>query len=211
MQKEHVHASTSGLGEKPKIHGNALVIGCELGLWTSVGENTSLEEVEMGDYSYICARGQAIWATIGKFCSIASDCRINPGNHPVWRASQHHWTYRSQSYNLGSDDDDFFNHRRQHWVTIGHDVWIGHGVTILAGVNVGTGAVIGAGAVVSKDVRPYEIVAGVPARSIKSRFTSQQAEELMEIAYWDWPRDKLKASLKDIRALSIDAFIEKYK
>lgn len=95
-------------------------------------------------------------------------------------------------------------------MTIGHDVWIGHGVTILPGVRVGTGAVIGAGVVVSKDVAPYEIVGGVPARHIKWRFTPAQATALQDIACWDRDHAALKAALPDIRALDIDAFIAKY-
>jgi phosphonate metabolism protein (transferase hexapeptide repeat family) len=154
--------------------------------------------------------GNVVWSTIGKFCSIAEGVRINPGNHATWRASQHHFTYRAAQFGLGEDDDDFFQWRRDHWVTIGHDVWIGHGVTVLAGVTIGTGAVIGAGAVVSKNVAPYEIVGGVPARHLKWRFTPKQAEALQQMAWWDWSHAALKASLPDIRALDIDAFIEKY-
>jgi acetyltransferase-like isoleucine patch superfamily enzyme len=111
---------------------------------------------------------------------------------------------------LGEDDDDFFQWRRDHWVNIGHDVWIGHGVTILPGVTIGTGAVVGAGAVVSKDVEPYEIVGGVPARHIRWRFEKPEAEALQEIAWWDWDHARLKDALPDIRALDIHAFIEKH-
>jgi hypothetical protein len=96
-------------------------------------------------------------------------------------------------------------------VNIGHDVWIGHGVTVTAGVRIGTGAVIGAGAVVTRDVDPYTVVGGVPARVIKPRFSPEQAEALQEIAVWNWDRDTYKAALPDIRALPIDAFIEKYR
>lgn len=199
------------LTEAPTIHDSARVVDCELGRWTEIYANVSMRESSFGDYSYIVQGGNVVWSTIGKFCSIAEGARINPGNHATWRASQHHFTYRAAQYGLGQDDDAFFQWRRDHWVTIGHDVWIGHGVTVLAGVTIGTGAVIGAGAVVSKDVEPYTIVGGVPARQIRRRFSPDQAQALLDIAWWDWTDEALRTALPDIRALPIDAFIEKYR
>lgn len=202
--------SKKHLSEAPTIHPEATVTDCELGVWTEVGKGTMMKEVQMGDYSYITQHCHVVWTTIGKFCSIANSARINPGNHPTWRATQHHSVYRAEAYCLGEDDHDFFQWRKDDWVTIGHDVWIGHGVTITAGVTIGDGAVIGAGAVVTKDVAAYTVVGGVPARFIKRRFSEQHATALQAIAIWDWPREKYKSALPDIRALSIDAFIAKY-
>lgn len=198
------------LSEAPTVHDTATVVDCELGKWTEVMAHVSMRESQFGDYSYIVKHGNVIWSTIGKFCSIAEGARINPGNHATWRASQHHFTYRAEQFGLGVDDEDFFQWRKDNWVTIGHDVWIGHGVTILAGVTVGDGAVIGAGAVVSKDVAPYTIVGGVPATTIKRRFTEAQAEALQRIAWWNWSHVQLRDALPDIRQLPIDGFIEKY-
>lgn len=203
--------SKGHLSEAPTIHPEAHVVDCDLGVWTEVGKGTQMRASSMGDYSYITQHCHVVWTTIGKFCSIANSTRINPGNHPTWRAVQHHSVYRAEAYGLGPDDTEFFEWRKDHWVTIGHDVWIGHGVTVTAGVTIGTGAVIGAGAVVTRDVAPYTVVGGVPARFIKRRFSEAQANALQDIAVWDWSRDKYKAALPDIRALDIDAFIEKYR
>jgi phosphonate metabolism protein (transferase hexapeptide repeat family) len=195
----------------PGISPQANVRDCILGPWTRVGARTSLMETQMGAYSYIVTDSSAAYTTIGKFCSIARDTRINPGNHPTWKAALHHFTYRSVSYELGqADDDEFFDWRRADHVTIGHDVWIGHGATILAGVNVGTGAVVGAGAVVSKDVAPFTIVGGVPSKPIRERFPKPVQDGLLQLAWWDWEHEKLAEALADFRALDADAFVEKH-
>jgi acetyltransferase-like isoleucine patch superfamily enzyme len=81
-------------------------------------------------------------------------------------------------------------------VIIGNDVWICYGATILSGVKIGHGAVIGARAVVTKDVEPYAVVAGNPAREIKKRFTPKQIQKLLDIAWWDWPEEKIRENIK---------------
>ena len=156
---------------EPTVDPTASVRECQFGVYNEVGARTILLDVAMGDYSYVVNDAQITYATIGKFCSIAAMTRINPGNHPMHRASQAHFTYRASAYFPGeSDDADFFEWRREHRVHIGHDVWIGHGAIVLPGRSVGTGAVVAAGAIVTKDVPAYTIVAGNPARVIKRRF-----------------------------------------
>jgi phosphonate metabolism protein (transferase hexapeptide repeat family) len=199
------------LGLEPLIHEGANVRGCTLGRYTEVGPRASVVETGLGDYSYISNDTDVINATIGKFCSIASHVRINPGNHPMERASQSHFTYRASRYFPGeADEAAFFDWRRSHWVTIGHDVWIGHGAVVLAGRTIGTGSVIAAGAIVTKDVAPYTIVAGNPARLIRPRFPAEIADALQQLAWWDWSHERLHAALPDFRALPIEAFVAKY-
>lgn len=158
------------LGLEPLIDPSAAVRDCRLGCYTEVGARTSLIESTLDDYSYVVNDGQIIYTTIGKFCSIAAMVRINPGNHPMWRASQSHFTYRASAYFEGATDEtEFFDWRRAHPVTIGHDVWIGHGAIILPGRSVGNGAIVAAGALVTKDVPAYSIVVGNPARVLRPR------------------------------------------
>ena len=194
------------LGLDPFIHPTASVRDSRLGAWTEVGARTTLAEVEMGDYSYVVHDAQIIYATIGKFCSIASHTRVNPGNHPLDRVALNHFTYRASAYGLGPDEAGFFDWRRGHRVTLGHDVWLGHGVIVLPGVSIGTGAAIGAGAVVTKDIPPFAVAVGNPARVIRFRFPADIRAALMEIAWWDWPRERLSAALEDIRTLSAEEF-----
>lgn len=199
------------LGLDPIIHESARVTGSTLGRYTEVSERCRLDEVVMGDYSYIMQDGSVWCAQIGKFANIAAAVRINATNHPTWRATLHHFTYRAADYFEGAENDhDFFEWRRENRVKIGHDVWIGHGATVLPGVIVGNGAVIGAGAVVSKDVAPYTIVGGVPARLIRERFGSETAARMEKLCWWDWDHDRLFAALGDFRALEAEEFIEKY-
>ena len=201
----------NAFGHDTRVHPTAVVKHTTLGNYVDIGERVTLNEVEMGDFSYIARDAMVIYSTIGKFCSIAAATRINPGNHPMWRATQHHFTYRAKRYGMAdADDAEFFQWRRDHHVSVGHDVWIGHGAVLLAGVSVGVGAVIGAGAVVSKPVDPYTIVGGVPAKPIKRRFPEAIAERLMEMSWWDWPHERLRAALPDFRKLSVEEFLEKY-
>jgi len=200
------------LSERPSVHEEARVRDCALGRYTEVGARTILVETRLDDYSYIVQDGEVAYARIGKFCSIASHVRINPGNHPMWRASQSHFSYRASAYWPEEEDEaDFFAWRRSHPVTIGHDVWIGHGVVVLPGRTIGTGAVVGAGAVVTRDVAPYAIVVGNPARPVRRRFEPAIAERLIALAWWDWSHERLREALPAFRALSVEQFLDRFE
>jgi len=187
-----------------------------------VSARTSLIESEFGDYSYVVNDSDVIYSRIGKFCSIASHVRINPGDHPMWRVSQSHFTYRASAYFAGEQDEaEFFDWRRSRAVSIGHDVWIGHGAIVLACRSVGTGAVIAAGAVVTRSTgfgggAPFSqkdlnaIVAGVPAKVVKQRFPPDLTRRIQELAWWDWDHEQLHAALADFRLLTTEQFVEKF-
>lgn len=200
------------VGLQPVIHPTADVQNSTIGRYTEISERCRIHEVEMGDYSYVMQDG-AIWcATIGRFANIAASVRINATNHPVERATLHHFTYRAASYwDDAEDETDFFAARRQRRVIIGHDVWIGHGVTVLPGVKIGNGAVIGAGAVVSKDVAPYTIVGGVPAKLIRERFSQELGERMDRLAWWNWDHQTLRFALEDFRSMDAQSFVDRYE
>jgi phosphonate metabolism protein (transferase hexapeptide repeat family) len=183
-----------------------------LGAYCEIGARTILLDVTMGDYSYVVNDAQITYTAIGKFCSIAAMTRINPGNHPMHRATQTHFTYRASAYFPGeSDEAGFFDWRKSHRVHIGHDVWIGHGAIVLPGRSIGTGAAVAAGAIVTKDVPAYTIVAGNPARPIRRRFSEQIADRLAQLAWWDWHHEALRQALPDFRKLDIEEFLGKYE
>ncbi|ALC83849.1 MULTISPECIES: DapH/DapD/GlmU-related protein [Bacillus] len=197
------------LTEEPTIHETADVKKSIIGSWTDIGPNSKIEESIIGDYTYTSGDVQIIYSEIGKFCSIATNVRIHPVNHPTWRVTQHHLTYRRVQYGFDSqDDEEFFQWRKDHKVTVGHDVWIGHGAIIMPGVTIGTGAVIGAGAIVTKDIPPYMIAVGVPASPLKERFPKEITDELLKIEWWNWDRQQLEECFEDLK--DVERFIKKY-
>lgn len=200
------------LGLEPAVDPSARVVECRLGRYTEVGARTRLTETVLDDYSYIGPDGEVIYTTIGKFCSIAAGVRLNPGNHPMERATQAHFTYRASAYwPEEADEAAFFDRRRASPVVIGHDAWIGHGVVVLPGRRIGTGAVVGAGAIVTRDVAPYTIVVGNPARPVRRRFSEAVAERLERLAWWDWDHARLRRALPEFRALPVEAFLDRYE
>jgi phosphonate metabolism protein (transferase hexapeptide repeat family) len=196
---------------KPRIHQSALLQDVVCGAFSEVGQRVVMRDVKLGDFSYIERHSEAIYADIGKFCSIAANARINALEHPMDRLTTHKLTYRPNEYFFFHGVDQEFRSRRQsRRVTIGHDVWIGHGAVIMPGVAIGNGAVIGANAVVTNNVEPYAIHAGVPAKFLRWRFPEDIRKRLLSLKWWNWPLETLAEAVPDIQTLPIEAFLERW-
>lgn len=197
---------------EPFIHPDCQVVNTTFGAYCELGAGSRVQNSSFGDYSYTDRSTDIANASIGKFANIASYTRIGPTDHPLHTASLHHFLYRSEDYwdDTGMDAA-FFAHRASRRAVIGHDTWLGHNCIIKPEVTVGDGAVVASGAVVTRDVEPYTIVAGLPAKPIRRRQPEAIADRLIALAWWDWDHDRLRAALPDFRALETEAFLEKYE
>ena len=199
------------LGLEPFVHPDCEITESTFGRYCEIGQGSRVQHTVMGDYSYCDRLCDIANAEIGKFANIASFVRLGASDHPLDRASLHHFMYRSTYYWPDeADDAAWFAARRARRVVIGHDTWIGHNAQVKPEVTVGHGAVVAAGAVVTKDVAPFMIVAGVPAKPMRERLPGPVAERMMALAWWDWDHERLRAALADFRALKAEAFLEKY-
>jgi virginiamycin A acetyltransferase len=164
----------------PKVH---------LGRKTMIRSENEVYNISLGAYSYISGPRSFIEdALIGKYCSIARQVIIGVSNHNYnWVTTSPIIT--SKSYGFISTD---VKEQQKAIPVIGNDVWIGMNAMVMRGVTIGDGAVVAAGSVVTKDVEPYSIVAGIPARHVRYRFTPDQIQALMKIKWWNWDEKKIK-------------------
>lgn len=194
------------------IHPTATVVNSSLDAWTEVGEGARILNSTFEAYAYCDRFADIANTTVGRFSNIAAMTRIGPTDHPFSHAAQHHFLYRSRSYwDDAEDDPAFFAARAARRTTLGADCWIGHGAIIKPEVAVGIGAIVAAGAVVTKDVAPFMVVAGCPARPLRSRFDDRTIDRLLALAWWDWDHARLRRALEDFRSLKAEAFLEKYQ
>ena len=176
------------------------ICNCQIGLLSYIGKGTEL----------FCTK-------VGRYCSIGPGVKIVAGNHPTREyVSTYPSFYGKQKFvGMGFSDKQIFeeysytDERRKYWVEIGNDVWIGAGATIINGCKIGDGAIVAAGAVVAKDVPPYTIVGGVPAKPIRTRFTDEQIKFLLEFKWWNRDVSWLRENVNHFR--DINQFMEAWK
>ena len=178
-----------------------------LGIKTQVYPYGIMYNTTLGDYSYI-QKNASVWnAEIGKFCSISWNASIGGGEHDFHKVTAHSMLYAPF---YGFVDEPLYDRFNEDCI-IGNDVWIAAGVSILRGVTVGDGAVIGAGAVVTKDVEPYSIVAGVPAKKIGQRCSDELVSELLEIRWWDFSSEIIKDNIELFNSNINEKIVSKLK
>lgn len=146
--------------------------------------------------------------TIGKFCSIACGAKFifNCANHTLNSLSTYTFPLFFEEWDLPkSEVATAWDNKGD--IVIGNDVWIGYDAVIMAGVRIGDGAIIGTRAVVTKDVAPYSIVGGVPAKEIRKRFAPDVVAKLLELRWWNWPSEKIKNHIATIQSGNIDELL----
>ena len=180
---------------------------CHLGRDVYINNSSFLNNSTIEANTYINGTANISYANIGKFCSIGANVRINLGKHPIDLISTHPAFYSNNKNFKCFSDKNIYKEMGE--VHIGNDVWIGDNVTIMGGVNIGHGAIVGTKALVTKDVEPYAIVGGIPAKTIKYRLRADLIKELLEIKWWDLPYDWILENYKLF--ISPDDFINYFK
>lgn len=183
---QHVTIKNCTLSENVKIGDFSRIENSKFGIMADIQRYALIYNCEIGNYTYTGRNFTAWFSKIGKFCSISWNVSIGGANHDYNRIAQHAFLYSPQFKMIPNVKGQKYN-RFQDICEIGNDVWIACNSVICRGVKVGDGAVIGAGAVVTKDIPPYAIVAGVPAKIIKRRCCVKLADRLVATRWWDLP------------------------
>ena len=206
------YVSRCVLEGKSSVGDYTKIINSNLGEHASVQRYNYIDSCNIGRFSYTGKNCIALKCNIGAFCSISYNTCIGGGEHPYHYVTSHAFLY-SKDFGLIPEDFDDSNiyDRFSEQCTIGNDVWIGANACVLRGVTIGDGAVIGAGSVVTKDVPSYAIVAGVPAKIIKMRFSDSIIKDLQEIKWWNFPSEVINKNFSLFNTTPTEEVLKKLR
>jgi acetyltransferase-like isoleucine patch superfamily enzyme len=175
--------------------------------YSRIGSNVRLDFSTVGSYTYMAGMSIALNVTIGRFCSIAEGLAVGMGAHPTNMVSTSpvfFSPYKQCGVTFAPEGSNF---DEQPKTVIGNDVWLGANVFVRDGVTIGSGAIVAAGSVVVKDIAPYAIVGGVPAREIRKRFSDVDITTLLALKWWDWPEEVLREASPLFQAGDVGALL----
>ena len=164
-----------------------------------IGRNSIILRTTIGRHSYVGSNCVFTNTEIGRFCSISSNVQIVTGKHPSSVFVSTHPAFYSSTHSAGKTFanqtifEEFSFTKDGKSVEIGNDVWIGRNVLIMEGVTIGNGAIIATGSVVTKDIEPYSIVGGIPAKNIRKRFLDDECNKLLQLKWWNWTENEIQS------------------
>ena len=202
----HAKINNSKINEGVSVGDYTVIVNSEIGQFSEIDRRNYIHNSIIDKFTYTCWNTYIGYAEIGKFCSISRNVDIGGQDHNYRTVST---MPAEKILQMKTGERPIWNNMQK--VYIGNDVWIGQGATILGknGTIISDGAVIASGAVVCKDIGPYEIWAGVPARFVKYRFSKKWIKKLLQIKWWDFPSDLLEENMMLLHEIMSDDVIEK--
>lgn len=192
---QHCSIKDSIIDKKVIVGENSRITYSRLGKYVRIDRYNLIYHSHIGHYTYTGPFDMVFMAKIGNFSSISYGVTIGPPEHDHQKITTHPFLYDSK-YDIFSEHEVLENKKFSKKTEIGSDVWIGCNVTILRGCKIGHGAVIGANSLVNKDIPPFSIAVGSPAKIIKYRFDELTINRLLELSWWEWNIDKIKQNKK---------------